>query len=77
MERVATYIRHEHGTTIQVYTGPRNQVAALRDLYLCAHRFSRVTFEQRTRDSTTHKSRSQTAAYANASGTRTNDADGG
>ena len=46
MERVATYIRHEHGTTIQVYTGPCNQVAALRDLYLGTHPSSRVTFVQ-------------------------------
>ena len=46
MERVASYIRHEHGTTIQVYTGPCNQVAALRDLYLGAHPSCRVTFEQ-------------------------------
>ena len=46
MERVASYIRHERGRTIQVYTGPCNQVAALRDLYLRAHPFSKVTFEQ-------------------------------
>ena len=32
--------------TVQVYTGPCNQVAALRDLYLGGHRFSKVTFEQ-------------------------------
>ena len=46
MERVASYIRHERGTTVQVYTGPCNQVAALRDLYLGAHPSSRVTVVQ-------------------------------
>ena len=46
LERVASYIRHEHGRTIHVYTGPCDQVAALRDLYLGAHPSSRVTFLQ-------------------------------
>ena len=47
MERVATYVCHRpRGVTVQVITGPCDQVKALRDVYLEAHRRAIIAFEQ-------------------------------